>query len=123
MGRGQGALGACGERGVFCLETEAHAPAFQGRNGNGAMENPGQAGSLGAHAETNRPRVPQAGVGENLSAGQEAMLRGAVAAADLASLAAIPAEELSERAEEERKASSTPRHMHCSLSWEKLWAP
>ena len=54
MGRGQGALGACGERGVFCLETEAHAPAFLGRNGNGAMENPGQAGSLGAHAETNR---------------------------------------------------------------------
>ena len=39
---------------MFCLETEAHAPAFQGRNGNGAMENPGQAGSLGAHAETNR---------------------------------------------------------------------
>ena len=54
MGRGRGALGACGERGVFCLETEAHAPAFLGRNGNGAMENPGQAGSLGAHAETNR---------------------------------------------------------------------
>ena len=45
------------------------------------------------------------GVGENLSAGQEAMLRGAVAAADLASLAAIPAEELSERAAEEREAA------------------
>ena len=54
MGRGQGALGACGERGVFCLETEEQAPTFLGRDGAGAMENPGQAGSLGAHAETNR---------------------------------------------------------------------
>ena len=54
MGRGRGALGACGERGVFCLETEEQAPTFLGRDGNGAMANPGQAGSLGAHAETNR---------------------------------------------------------------------
>ena len=52
------------------------------------------------------------GVGENLSAGQEAMLRGAVAAADLASLAAIPAEELSERAAEERKAAKAVVNAH-----------
>ena len=56
MGRGRGALGACGVKGVFCLETEEQAPTFLGRDGAGAMENPGgQAGSLGAHdAETNR---------------------------------------------------------------------
>ena len=53
--RGLGALGACGERGVFCLETEEQAPTFLGRDGNGAMANPGQAGSLGAaHAETSQ---------------------------------------------------------------------